>query len=267
MKSAILLVFVLAVPAAHAQMRDNRDKTMTCGDWGGWSRQVYDCDLREQTVATAGHLNIDSLKNGGVTIKGWLRNDILVRSRVEAWADRDADARAMAGQVTIDAGGGQVTAHGPNAGDHEGWAVSFEIFVPQVTDLRLTTHNGGVNVSDVRGRIEFESKNGGVHLARVAGDVSGMTHNGGVHVELMGSTWEGRQLEVSTKNGSVTLAVPQNYSAHVQTDTIHGFVNSDFPITVTGRIRPRRDLDMNLGSGGPLIHVSTMNGSVRLNRI
>jgi DUF4097 and DUF4098 domain-containing protein YvlB len=81
----------------------------------------------------------------------------------------------------------------------------------------------------------------------------------------MGSTWEGRQLEVSTRNGGVTLSVPQNYSAHVQTETVHGSVNSDFPVTVTGHIRPRM-LDVNLGSGGPLIHVSTMNGGVRLQR-
>jgi hypothetical protein len=49
---------------------------------------------------------------------------------------------------------------------------------------------------------------------------------------------------------------------------VNGGINSDFPVTVTGSLRPRpRTLDVNLGSGGPLIHVSTTNGAVRLQRI
>ena len=121
-------------------------------------------------------------------------------------------------------------------------------------------------MSDVRGRIEFDTKNGAVRLARIAGDVNGATFNGALHVELAGSSWEGRQLEVSTKNGAVSLAVPQNYSAHMRTETVNGGINSDFPVIVTGSLRPRT-LDVNLGSGGPLIHVSTTNGAVRLQRI
>ena len=73
----------------------------------------------------------------------------LVRSRV-GWADRDADAQALAGQVVVDAGSGQVAARGPNSADHEGWAVSYELFVPQTSDLKLTAKNGAVTVSDVR---------------------------------------------------------------------------------------------------------------------
>ncbi len=61
--------------------------------------------------------------------------------------------------------------------------------------------------------------------------------------------------------------MPQNYSAHVQTETVNGGIRSDFPVTVTGRIQPRpRSMDVNLGSGGPLIHVSTTNGAVHLSR-
>jgi DUF4097 and DUF4098 domain-containing protein YvlB len=144
----------------------------------------------------------------------------------------------------VDAGSGQVAARGPNSADHESWAVSYEVFVPQTSDLKLTAKNGAVTVSDVRGRIEFDTKNGAVRLARIAGDVSGATLNGALHVELAGSSWEGRQLEVSTKNGAVTLAVTQNYSAHVQTETVNGGINSDFPVTVTGSLRPRPALWM-----------------------
>jgi len=137
-----------------------------------------------------------------------------------------------------------------------------------MTDLSMTTFNGGVSLSDVRGHIEFDTKNGGVHLTRVASDVKGQTQNGGIQVELTGSTWEGGQLDARTSNGGVTIAMPENYSAHIQTGTVNGTIDSDFPVslTVTGRIRPQ-DLDFNVGSGGPLIHVSTTNGGVKLRKI
>ena len=132
----------------------------------------------------------------------------------------------------------------------------------------MTSLNGGIDLSDVRGRIEFDAKNGGVRLARVAGNVSGQTANGGIQVELAGTTWEGDKLEAHTKNGGVTIAMPENYSAHLQTKTVHGAIDSDFPVSVTvrGRVQPR-NLDFNVGSGGPLIHVTTTNGGIRLRRI
>jgi DUF4097 and DUF4098 domain-containing protein YvlB len=188
--------------------------------------------------------------------------------RVECWARSTVQARALAALVRVDASAGQVRASGPESERDAWWSVSYEVFVPQTIDLSMMSINGGISLSDVRGRIEFDAKNGGVHLARVAGDVSGQTKNGGIQVELAGRTWEGGQLDARTINGGVTISVPDNYSAHIQTETFNGAVSSDFPvpITVQGRIRPR-NLDFNIGSGGPLIHVTTKNGAVRLRRI
>jgi DUF4097 and DUF4098 domain-containing protein YvlB len=105
-----------------------------------------------------------------------------------------------------------------------------------------------------------------VHLKRVAGDVSGATVNGGVQVELAGAIWDGRQLDVSTRNGGVTIVMPAHYSAHVQAETTNGGIHSEFPLTMDNKAKPRR-LDFNLGSGGPLIHIATENGGVSLKRV
>ena len=261
----LALLSLTAAGAACAQMQDNRDKTMTCQDNHGNSDQAHHCDIREQSFAGPGRLNVDGGVNGGATVKGWLNNNVLVRAKVESWADTDAQASLLAGQVHVDTAGGQIRAGGPDSANHTGWSVSYEIFVPQTTDLTLKTHNGGISISDVRGRIEFDAMNGGVHLKRIAGDVSGATVNGGLNVELIGSSWEGRQLEAKTSNGGVTISMPQFYSAHIQTETVNGGIQSDFPLTLQGNLRPR-NLDFNLGSGGPLIHITTTNGGVKLKR-
>jgi DUF4097 and DUF4098 domain-containing protein YvlB len=131
--------------------------------------------------------------------------------------------------------------------------------------VTLKSHNGGIAISDVRGQIHFDVNNGGVHLKRVAGDVSGATVNGGIDLELAGAMWEGRQLEVSTKNGGVNVAMPSHYSAHIQAETNSGGIQSDFPLQLDPNVRGRR-VDTNLGAGGALIHISTVNGQVRLKR-
>jgi hypothetical protein len=241
---------------------------MSCdsGNYGG-ERQRF-CEIREQTIPAVGRLTIDPDKNGGVTVRGWLRNDISIRSRVETWAGTVGEANALAGLVHVDASAGQIKASGPGQQRDSSWSVSYEIFVPQMTDLSMATVNGGIDLSDVRGHIEFDTKNGGVRLTRLAGDVKGGTQNGGIQVELTGRTWDGGQFEARTKNGGVTIALPENYSAHIQTGTVNGAIDSDFPVslTVQGRVRPQ-NLDFSVGSGGPLIHVSTMNGGVRLRKI
>jgi hypothetical protein len=268
MKST-LAAFLGFATLVTAQMQDNRAKTMTCdGDNYRSDRdnRAHHCEIREQTLAAVGRLSVDPGRNGGVTIKGWLDNQVLVRSRIDTWADTDSDAALLASRVRVDANTGQVGSSGPDAQGTNGWSTSYEIFVPQVTDLNLQAQNGGITISDIRGRLEFMARNGGVTLKRIAGDVSGSTMNGGLHIELAGNTWDGRQLEVSTKNGGVTLLLPATYSAHLRTETVNGGLRSDHPaITAQAASRARaQNLDTNLGSGGPLIHVSTTNGGITL---
>ena len=157
-----------------AQMRDNTEKQLTCANAGRDSDGARHCEIREQSLASIGRLNIDAGQNGGVSVKGWLRPDVLVRARVEASGETEGAAAILASRVTVDGSGGQVRATGPEQGNNSGWSVSYEIFVPQVSDVSLKTMNGGVTISDVRGQLHFDAVNGGVHLKRVAGEVAGV---------------------------------------------------------------------------------------------
>src|SRR6185312_1002144 len=188
-----------------------------------------------------------------------------VRTRVEAWANTDAEAKTLASQVLIDASGGRIQARGPESAGNSGWSISYEIFVPQSTNLSVTTVNGGISISDVRGNLHFEATNGGINLKRLAGELEGSTVNGGVNIELTGATWQGNQIDVKTRNGGVNITVPENFSAHFQTETVNGSLQSDFPLTMSGDLKSRNH-DFTIGGGGPTIHVTTTNGGVKLKR-
>ena len=261
----VVIGIALAGVAASGQMVNNQEKQLSC-ESRGFEERVRSCEMREQTTASVGLLNIDAGKNGGASIKGWTRSDVLVRTRVEGWGNTEAEAKTIASQVLIDTSGGRVQARGPeSSGNSSGWSISYEIFVPQSTSLGVKTFNGGISISDVRGNLHFEATNGGINLKRIAGEVDGSTVNGGVNIELAGTTWQGNKIEVKTQNGGVNITVPSNFSAHFKTETVNGGLQSDFPLTMSGELRSRNH-DFTIGGGGPVIHVTTTNGGVRLKR-
>jgi hypothetical protein len=249
-----------------AQLQNNSEKQMTCSNGGNDRDRARHCEIREQSLPSIGRLNIDAGQNGGATVRGWLRGDVLVRARIEASGDIEGAAANLASRVMVDGSGGQVRSTGPEDSNNSSWSVSYEIFVPQVTDVTVKSRNGGLTISDVRGQIHFDAVNGGVHLKRVGGEVTGATVNGGIEVELAGAVADWRQMELTTNNGGVTVAMPSHYSARIQAETGMGRIQSDFPMPPNADGRRGGRMEFNVGSGGPPIHITTGNGSIRLKR-
>jgi DUF4097 and DUF4098 domain-containing protein YvlB len=260
-----LLTVLLAAFPAFAQQHDNQNRDMNCdNNRRNNNDRASHCEIQEQTLAAAPQIRVDGGMNGGASVKGWSRKDILVRYKIETQADSDAEAQALARQVHVSTSGGSIHADGPSSYRRMSWGVSYEVFVPWHTDVDVKTHNGGVNIADVNGHITFDALNGGAHLTRLAGRVDGHTTNGGLSIELAGNRWEGGELNAETTNGGVHLSVPDGYSAQLETGTVNGHINIDFPVTVQGDIR--RHMSVTLGSGGPRVRAVTTNGGVTIKR-
>lgn len=264
---SLLIAALVALACLSVFAQRDKGGSLSCrqNDWYN-DRLVGNCEIREQTLApSGGTIGIDGRQNGGVSVKGWDQNQVLVRARVQTAAPTAAEADALAKQIRIETSGAKIFASGPDSRKDYHWDVSYEVFVPRRTDLSLETHNGGIAIAEVNGRIDFSAVNGGVVLKRVGGAVHGSTTNGGLVIELSGDRWEGETLDVSTTNGGVIMSVPENYSANLQTGTVNGSVNVDFPVTVQGRIN--KQIAVNLGSGGATVKAMTTNGGVHLKRI
>ena len=259
------LLFFAAIPGL-AQAPKSQAPSLTCDHNDRNGRLIGHCEMREQTIASGGRLTIDGRANGGITVKGWARNEILVRAQVRTGAASEAEAGLLASQVFLQAAAGRIAATGPAGSDQSYWSVSYEVFVPQQSDLSLATRNGGIGISDVEGQIEFQAVNGGIHLARLAGNVRGETKNGGVHIELAGNRWNGQGLDVRSINGGVHLSVPSNYSARLEAGATNGSVQSQIPeLTMPNEKRPKQ-VGASLGGGGATVRVTTTNGGVHIDR-
>lgn len=226
-------------------------------------------ELRETTVAASGSLNVDGRQNGGISVKGEDRSDILVRACVQAWGKTDDEAKSLASNVKINTGS---TIKAENSADDNNWSVSYEILVPRSTNLDLTAHNDGISVNGAEGTISFDTTNGGVNLNGVAGTVKGRTSNGGINVVLVGNSWKGNGLDVQTTNGGVSVTVPENFAAHVEAGTTNGGFSSDLPGLQPQKSdnerhqRPTR-ISTDLNGGGPTVRIMTTNGGVRINSL
>ena len=261
--AAVALAIVAPRIWAQHEAKDDAQWVSECRDQDRWHDHARSCEVRvEHLAASVGPIDVDARENGAVEIIGGSTNDIVVHELVEAEASSEADAKDMASQIRVTTSGGRIHANGPpDHGHWKSWTVSYRIEVPRKTNVTAESTNGPVEASDVAGQLDLRTENGPISLYGVGGTVHARTENGPLEVTLKGSKWDGSGLDAETENGPVELTLPANYGAHLETGTVNGPMSIDFPITVQGRIDTKR-LSMDIGSGGPTVHVTTTNGPV-----
>lgn len=261
----LLMLATLASTPAAAQFRVVPDDAW-CDDQVRSDRPTH-CEVRELTlVRPGGPLSVDASPNGGIRVVAEARTDVRVRARVVARADSDEAARALADRVEVRVDSDRIESDGPRRQSRrEGsWWVGYELSVPADLDLRLRSTNGGLSVTGVQAALDLRTTNGGIELEGIGGDVRGRTTNGGLRIRLDGERWEGAGLDLETTNGGVTLEIPSTYAARLETGTVNGSWDIDYPIVVRGRLGRR--LTTELGDGGSLVRAVTTNGRVRIDR-
>lgn len=258
----LLLLFVLVVPAKNANGQDKDKKWNFCENYSSWGGRPSFNEVREMTIAKPALLTVDGKKNGGISIKGENRSDVLIRACVQTWGDSESEVRSIAQNLKIQTGS-VVQAEGST---DEHWSVSYQILVPRNTNLKLIANNGGISISGVEGNMDFETQNGGISVNDIAGSVKGRTKNGGVNAKLAGKSWKGTGLDLETTNGGVNLTLPENYSARLETATVNGGFKSDMELTVKLKeFRRGVNINTDINGGGAPVRVVTTNGGVRIN--
>ncbi|HJR41754.1 MAG TPA: DUF4097 family beta strand repeat-containing protein [Gemmatimonadaceae bacterium] len=142
--------------------------------------------------------------------------------------------------------------------------VDFTVKLPRGVKVHASSVNGAVDVADATAEVEANTVNGRVEVSTSTGPVSANTVNGGVIARM--STLPGTaDMRFGTVNGSVRVIVPSEFDAEVEMSTVNGRLRTDFPITLSGRIDPKR-LSARIGKGGRRVTMKTVNGSVDLEK-
>ena len=70
-------------------------------------------------------------------------------------------------------------------------------------------------------------------------------------------------VHVNTNNGPITLRMSAGTNADISARTNNASINTEFEVRARGELSRNR-LEGVIGSGGPLIDLSTSNGSIHL---
>jgi DUF4097 and DUF4098 domain-containing protein YvlB len=140
--------------------------------------------------------------------------------------------------------------------------VHYRVKVPPSLEVRVTTVNGGIELSGLKGRVTAEATNGGVKARDVSGPIDASTTNGGVEVDLARLADSGAKLGCT--NGGITLTLPSDAKASISARITNGGINtSGVNIETTGE-NSRRHLEGRMNGGGPRIDIEGTNGGIRI---
>ena len=141
-------------------------------------------------------------------------------------------------------------------------SVSFTVRVPAGVRFVGRTVNGGIEARHARGRRGLHGSTARSRWKRPA--MPARTVNGSITAEMGRADWQGAA-ELSTVNGSITVALPANAGADVEARTVNGSVENAFPLSASTR-QTRRRLSGTIGGGGRKLELETVNGSIHLAR-
>lgn len=142
-------------------------------------------------------------------------------------------------------------------------SVEFTVRVPAGVDFVGRTVNGGIEARGLPGDAEAHTVNGAV-VVEAGGHAVARTVNGSIRASMGRADWTG-EAEFQTVNGSITLELPAEAGADVDARTVNGGIDTDFPLTVSGRLT-RRQLRGTIGGGGRKLSLETVNGGIHLQK-
>jgi DUF4097 and DUF4098 domain-containing protein YvlB len=221
--------------------------------------------------------------NGKVTVSTWKESRVEIKAEKIA-RDDARDLKDVEIRVSESPGMVEVKAVWPKNRHDFHVSVNFDVKVPEGVNLKrvetvngdveasgsfgaavLGSTNGSVTAEGVRGVLHAETTNGGIRVVGLDGRLDAETTNGSIHLEKL-TFRDGIRAE--TTNGSIRLALESAapVNATLRAGTTNGHVSVDFPVTLKTPRQSRREIEAQIGQGGPEISLHTTNGSISITR-
>jgi DUF4097 and DUF4098 domain-containing protein YvlB len=244
-----LFVFALA---AHAS--DHR---------GAYSEEFH------QTYAftSDGRVELDNI-NGAVHISTWDQNEV----KVDAVKYADSKERLEQARIDIDSGKDHLSIRTKypdhdltfNWGSHNNPAtVEYTLTVPRGARLdEIKLINGALDITGAKGEVHASCINGRLEAHNLSGRADLSTING--HLDAKFDDLSGSSIKLSSVNGSMEVTIPSDSKAEIEASTVSGGIENDFGLHVSHHSFVGHDLRGELGSGGPRIKLSNVNGRIEI---
>jgi hypothetical protein len=211
----------------------------------------------EKTLSVSGPVQLRVATGaGGISVRRGPDSSVRVRARIRAsqnwrWSEKEAAARVheIEQNPPIRQTGNIITI-GTEVQRWDNVAISYELTVPERTQVNAGSGSGQVEVYDLKGPADLHTGSGGIRAESIGGPVGARTGSGTINVmgaqgDVTASTGSGG-LELSRIEGAVEA---HTGSGHITISGATGRLHAD---AASGGVTVRnaqRDLEVRSGSG------------------
>jgi DUF4097 and DUF4098 domain-containing protein YvlB len=144
---------------------------------------------------------------------------------------------------------------------------------------RVKTMGGGIDIDQASGTVDATTMGGGITIGTANGPIKASTMGGGIKVREVGSLSQERDIELTSKSGTIELTVPKDFPMDVRIILAYTRTDRDYRIVQdaglevretnvwdTSEGTPRKYIRAagRVGSGLNLVTIKTINGDVIL---
>ncbi|MHC4389130.1 MAG: DUF4097 family beta strand repeat-containing protein [Planctomycetota bacterium] len=253
---------------------------------GSCCRSKY--ERTEQLSAPMTNLQAIDVETGFGSIKvvGGDVTDCRVKADISAQAPTDEEAKQLAEEVKI-----KITPLGktlniavdkPKTRNNCCIGVSFDIIVPQKTNIECSTSYGSIKLRDLHAdinartsfaSIESEDTHGSVKLETSFGkircrnitssDINAKSSFGEIDIACSPDTTPQVNADITTSYGDIDFKTPPGFVGQIDLETSFGSIKTDLPITVKGVISKDKIRGV-IGEGDGKIRLETSFGSIKI---
>lgn len=129
------------------------------------------------------------------------------------------------------------------------------------------TGDGSITLTGVNGALDVDTGDGSIVASGKFTTLRARSGDGSVKIEAAAGGTAAGEWNITTGDGSVTLALPDDFGAELDAHTGDGRIHmSDFSLSnVTGQLG-KNTVRGRIGGGGPSVRVRTGDGSITLKR-
>jgi hypothetical protein len=248
----------------------NATPTVRIGTFDGtirieaWERSEvrYTAEKRGRNQSDLERIEIEAVQNGDyIQVEARLRSrtswssyaaahiTVFVPRRANLNArtgDGRIEARDVSGEISLTTGDGHVSATNLSG------------------NLAIRTGDGSITLMDVSGRLRAQTGDGRMQVRGRFEELEAATGDGTMEITVERGSKMATSWRLSTGDGTIQLALPDDFSAELDIRTNDGSISTELPVMISGRIG--NTLQGRLNQGGYALTVRTGDGSIVLRR-
>jgi DUF4097 and DUF4098 domain-containing protein YvlB len=220
-------------------------------------------------LSAQGRVEIENI-NGPVHITAWDRDEVKVDAVKSARSQQRLDEARI--EVRAEQNDLSIRTEYPDhdhtfnfgGDDHNNPAsVEYTITVPRQARLdEIKLVNGRLDVQDVAGEVHASCVNGRIQAHNLQGAVHLNTVNGELEASL--DQLPSSAVRLSSVNGRLRVTLPSDAKAEVKATTVSGSISNEFGLPVTRHQYVGHSLHGQLGGGGTMVKLSSVNGAIEI---